>query len=449
MDFRKFFLLFLIITAGTVFAGDFDWSAEKGSSNPYTVVNNEDEIIPESTPASDRPEESSVVPETAAGSKGGTIPQPGAEPSFRLSETDSSLLFFQRLNWEEGRYAVRYTIILERIRESTGAYAEVLRRTVDAPDTHLDVSVPAGDYRFRILSYNILGRLDSESDWEYFSVIQALQPSIVTFEPGAFYFDRFTPRIITIIGENLLPEAEIFLLSQSALNDNGEPVIISPREIHRNELGENARLIFNEEDLVAGKYDIVVKNPGGLETRTGVFTIAVAKPYDINVSAGYTPMLTLSGQKEHFLDKVFIPLSFSARVSFMPLKWNIGNFGVESNVGWSFLTSDQDGFKTEVNLVMFTTGALYQHWIIKKELSVNGRLGVGFAGLFNYRFKYDTGKYGEPINVGAASLLLGGSVQWQFFRQFFFEGGLDFVQVIHQEVPISFVRLGLFFGYQF
>ena len=382
-----------------------------------------------------------VIPLYSAPSEG--------EPSFRLSETDSGTLFYQRLKWGEGKFAVSYQVILERKRENLDAYTEVMRKNVSEP--FLDISVPAGDYRYRVMSFNVLGLMDSQSDWEYFKVIQAYKPTIVDYSPSAFYFDRLTPRIIILSGEHILPDSEIYLANKTVKDENGKPQILKPSEIYSNELGENAQLVFKEEDLIAGKYDIVVINPGGLETRAGIFTIAMAKPFDINVSGGFTPALTLFGQKNNFLDNVFIPLNFSVRGSFVPFKLDIGNFGLELNSGWSYLTSESNKNTTSAHLVFFQAGALYQYWLIKRELSVNGRIGIGMAGVFNYYFVFkDTGNSStDSYNTMAFSFDLGASVQWLLYKQFFVEGGLDYFHFAHSEIPMGFIRIGLFAGYQF
>jgi len=371
------------------------------------------------------------------------------EPSFRLSVAESGALFLQRLSWQKAQYAIRYMVVLERRNEATGVWIEVLQRNVSAEFTYLDVSVPAGQYRYRISSFNILDQLDNQTSWEEFTVIQALQPSIVSFSPSAFYFDRLTPRIINLQGENLLPDTEIYLISKTQYDDNGEPLILKPMELYRNELGETARLIFDEEILVLGKYDIFAKNPGGLETRTGDFTIALAKPFDLNVSGGYAPMVALFGQKDYFLNRVFIPGSLLLRVSFVPFKWSFGNLGAEFNPGWAYITSDNEGFSTSANLVLAHFNVLFQYWLIQRQLSVNGRVGMGVAGIFNYHFVFDTGKSGESMSTAAFTYNLGASVQWLLYKQIFVEASLDFVHVTHSEIPMGFVRFGISGGYQF
>ena len=371
------------------------------------------------------------------------------ESAFRRSETDSGSLFMQRLTWEEARYAVRYQVVLERKRDTTGVYTEVIRRNLDASETFIDISVPAGEYRFKVYSFNVLGLLDSQSDWEYFTVIQALNPTVISFSPGAFYFDRLTPRIIVLTGDNLLPESDIYLESKTQINESGLPVVIRPSDILRNELGENARLFFKEEDLIAGKYEIVVINPGGLDTRAGLFTIAVAKPFDINVAGSFSPLFTLFGQKDYFLDRVFIPLGFSLRASFVPLKMPVGNLGAELSTTYARIKSNMNGYKTSAHLVAVHFDAMFQYWITRKELSVNGRAGLGFAGILNYIFTFNTGETWDPINTAALSFNLGASVQWMFYKQLFVEGGLDYIHVAHKEIPMGLLRIGIFGGYQF
>ena len=373
------------------------------------------------------------------------------KPSFRLSDSDSGKLFFQRLSWEAAEFAFTYTVYLERKREALDTFIEVLRNEVPAANAFLDISVPPGEYRFRVQSKNILGMLDSETEWDYFSIIEALYPNIVDFQPSAFYFDRPGARILTLSGENLLPEAEIFLVNLVLTDESGEQLILRPSEIVRNQLGENARLVFNEEDLLAGKYEIVVINPGGLEIRTGGFVIAMAKPFDVNVAIGYSPAIALFGRTDFFLDRVFIPLSFSARASYVPFKLSFGYIGFELTADWSFLTSERDQKKTQAHLVTVNANALFQYWLYKKKLALNSRAGVGITGIFNHHFIYtDTGKKSpDSYNTMAFSLSLGASVQWLFFRQLFIEGGADLVFITHPEIPMGLVRIGVYVGYQF
>ena len=94
-------------------------------------------------------------------------PITGASP-YRLSETDSGLFFVQRLAWNEAQYAVSYTVLLEQKRGNLNTFTEVLRR--DTGQTYIDVTIPPGEYRFRVMSFNVLGILDTQSEWNYFDI---------------------------------------------------------------------------------------------------------------------------------------------------------------------------------------------------------------------------------------------------------------------------------------
>jgi len=93
---------------------------------------------------------------------------PEGDVAARFSETDGDLFYSQRLSWDEARYAVRYTVILEQKRENADAYVEVLRRNTER--TYIDVTVPPGEYRYQVMSFNVLGLPDTQSDWDYFVV---------------------------------------------------------------------------------------------------------------------------------------------------------------------------------------------------------------------------------------------------------------------------------------
>jgi len=445
---RGFFTLFLLFSLGGIALCD-DLAGDSGANAPAAadIAAGTDAPAAAETPADqDAASVADTAPPVDLSAPIYSAPVE-AEPSFKLSETESSIVFSQRLTWEKAQYAVRYVVILERKRDNLEMYNEVLRRNVDAENPYLDISVPAGTYRYRVQSYNILDQLDTETPWQEFTIIQALQPSVVSFDPVVFYLDRETPRNLTLAGENLLPKAEIYLQNQVIPGDAG---ILRPKEIYSTELGESTRLIFSEEDLVVGKYDIVVKNPGGLETKAGVFSVAIAKPYDINVAVGYSPMMTLFGQRDFFLDHFFVPLGFSARASYIPFKWDIGYIGVELTPSWTLLDSAKDQKKTTAHLVVVNVDALYQYWIRRREVAINGRVGFGFAGVFNYQFQYtDTGKDSKSMSTAAFSFNLGASVQWFFYKQFFVEGGLDYIHIAHPEIPMGFVKIGVFGGYQF
>ncbi|AEF81362.1 hypothetical protein [Leadbettera azotonutricia] len=370
--------------------------------------------------------------------------------AFRIQGAEGALNFIQRLSWEKAVYASRYEIVVQVKRVNT--FVEVMRYIVE--ENFVEISVPAGEYRYKISSFNVLGRLDREFPWVSFTVIQAQQPSVFSYLPENFYFDRLSLRMIRIEGVNLLMNSEIYLLRRNEDPAEEEAKII-PREIRRNDLGEFADLFFFEEDLVAGLYDIIVKNPGGLETAAGPFGISVAKPYDINVSGAYAPMVKLYGNTAYVIESAAIPLGFGARGSFVPFKWDIGFLGVEANLNWAYFSMDSEDpngrpVSTRASMLSFHVGPLYQYWFKKNVLALNARAGLGISSLLNYHFEYaDTGAASESLNSAFFSVAVGASVQYLFYNQIFAEVGIDFMHAAASDLPMGFLRFALTAGWQF
>ena len=421
MDNRKSLLLFLALTVGfCVFA---------------------QEENPEEHAQEEYPEQDAAEVREAT-----DIPQDARSP----------LLFVQHLEWSPAEYSASYVVIVEQKREEQ--YVEVLRRTVQT--TSIEVSIPAGDYRYRVLGFNVLGRLDSTSDWEYISIIQATQPSIFSYTPTNFYFDRKSLRIINLEGVNLIVGSEFYLLRRGGKTVMPDEVdeasmhfeenILLPKEVRLTDLGNSAQLVFDEESLTEGIYDIIVRNPGGFEDQAGPFGISVAKPWDLNVSIGYYPLVKLKSD-EYILNRPGAPLGFGVNASFVPFKRDFGFMGVELNAFWSYFESSIEDFISRSNLLVLHANYLYQYWIKKDTVAINGRLGAGISGLLGYQFEdLATGRMrSSPGNFAFFSWGGGVSAQWLFYRQLYLESGVDYFHIHDSELPQGFMRFWIGTGWQF
>jgi len=90
------------------------------------------------------------------------------------NETGNSS-FFQRLRWTGGEYALRYEVIVQR--EINGTYITHLRESTET--SFIVVSLPPGDYRFQVTSYDVLDRPEHVSRWMNFKVLPAAQNEII------------------------------------------------------------------------------------------------------------------------------------------------------------------------------------------------------------------------------------------------------------------------------
>jgi hypothetical protein len=203
------------------------------------------------------------------------------EEDYSVEYIDDKPVFFQRLAWEREEYALNYEVLIFVF---DNEYREYLRET--AKDDFILVSLPHGKYRYSVTPYDLLGNRGESSQWKEFEVLPAYQPAISSFTPEFFHLDRNIARVITISGINLLEESEIYLQGFSAALYPEKVEIIS---------NERAVLYFDDWKLIPGSYDIYVKNPGGVSTRSGKFFIGYRKLLDFFLKPALTPVIPIYG----------------------------------------------------------------------------------------------------------------------------------------------------------
>jgi hypothetical protein len=172
----------------------------------------------------------------------------------------------------------RYDIVIEQRLANSSAYSEYLRETTE--NHFLEFSIPAGNYRYKVLGYNILNRLGAESEYQSFEVLQAIQPVIRTIHPNQTYVtdDPFT---LTLTGERFVLGGELYLIpesSNSSDNSSTQSGVIFPSDISFNEAAGTAELLFDGKDLPIDTFRIVAVNPGGLRTY-GFFRVLPLPPF--------------------------------------------------------------------------------------------------------------------------------------------------------------------------
>jgi len=86
-------------------------------------------------------------------------------------DTNGEPHLIQRLVWTGGEYALRFEVVVQR--EVNGRYIAHLREFTDVP--FIEVSLPPGNYRFQVTSYNILDKPEEVSQWVNIAVRRGVQ----------------------------------------------------------------------------------------------------------------------------------------------------------------------------------------------------------------------------------------------------------------------------------
>ncbi|MDR1506870.1 MAG: hypothetical protein LBI67_07170 [Treponema sp.] len=344
----------------------------------------------------------------------------GQEAEYRI-EADGR--FTQTLRWAGQRDALYYEVEIEK---QAGEQWEktVTEKTEFSP---FEVSLEPGVYRWRVRVYDVLARPREASDWIPFEVLMAKQPVLERFSPEVFYVDEDVVWNLTLFGDNLTGGIEVSLVGSQGR-------IIRPDTITAGRSEEDARLVFSYGNLEVGEYTVHAVNPGGLTADLGIFRIAFKKPVDINISAGYRPMISLYGRINELLETRFFPAGAYSRLSLMFFKRQWGYMGLEIEPSWTYLSVTQDDYSVFAQMPGGTFYGVYQKWFSNRVMAFNFRIGGGVYSVLDYHFVFSTGKT-EPMAVLIPVVAAGASFQWFVRKPFFVEAGVNFAHLFTVDNP--------------
>jgi hypothetical protein len=333
----------------------------------------------------------------------------------------------QRISWTRAN-AYFYEIEIEKLGPSAVWEPELRERT---EQNFLELSLPPGMYRYRILSYNVLGRVGAVSEWTGVRVFAARQPAAGSFSPAGYFIDSLDPEFTLVItGRNLAEEARVYIIAKQERASPIEPVSItySPDE-------DTLIAVFPAGGLVLGAYDLVITNPGGMEQTLPGFRVGFSNPLDINLSLGYAPVLPAWGYLFDMYDAHFYPLGFSVRAGAVPLKRLWGWIGFDLGFFYTDMKTEDDAYRLSGRMTSVYADSLFQRWMRDYRMAVNLRLGAGITTITNIKFDHTGGSRSADVNTVVFTMNAAASVQWLVWKNMFVEGGLEFSQFFSSQSP--------------
>jgi hypothetical protein len=294
----------------------------------------------------------------------GLFPVQAQTAGFFLDPDSEEPRFIQRLAWSGGMYSLHCEVIIEK--EKDGIYAG--HHSAFTTGNYLDISLQPGNYRFRVIPYDILGKPVEGTGWEYFKVFSALMPELYQTGEKKDYVSVEKEFIFAFNGKNLEADTQFCFIGPK-----GEKFY--PVESIVNEDGDKVSLVFEKKQLDDGEYEVYAVNPGGLETRLGGIKLK-------------TPRIKLS----EFL--------YIASASWMPTypaygygfgdDWNISNIYARISMNSCMFFDSYMGLEfsfsrrmddSAYGLSEFTMGSniLFMNWLPDKKAAANFRIGVGFG----------------------------------------------------------------------
>ncbi|MDR3145789.1 MAG: hypothetical protein LBU21_05885 [Treponema sp.] len=344
----------------------------------------------------------------------------GQEIGYRI-ESDGH--FVQLLNWKGQEDALYYEVEIER--QAEAAWEGALTGKTEAP--FFEFSLEPGIYRYRVRSYDFLERPGPASEWIQFAILSARQPILARFSPDGFYLDEDLVWVLTISGRNLIRGTDISLREAGG-------TLIRPDTVTAAPSGNEIRLTFRYDQLKLGSYVIHATNPGGLTAETRTFRIAFRKPVDINVSAGYRPLVLFYGYFNELFGTFFFPAGAYSRLSIIPYKRLWGYVGFELEPSWNYFFASGDGYEAQAHMTGAAIYGVYRRWFDNRAMSLDFRFGGGMYAVLDYHFTFARGST-EPVTALIPAIAGGVSFQWLVRKPFYLEAGVDFTHFFAADQP--------------
>jgi len=322
---------------------------------------------------------------------------PAQTAGYYLDPDSEEPRFIQRLTWSGGMYSLHCEVIIQK--EEGGEYVNHLSKSTTG--NYLDLSLSPGNYRFRVIPYDILGRPSTGTQWAMFTVFNAVRPELYQPEEKTDYINDKRGFVFVFNGKNLEPDAQIYFVSPK-----GEQII--PAEIIRSDDGSSVSLVFDKNQLIDGEYEVFVINPGGLETNIGGINFESpkekARQFLYIVCVSWVPIYPAYGDGFGGGWSLF---NMSARLSMNSCMFLNDYIGLE----FSF-----SKFKNDITYVLNGLSGgfnlLYIKWLPGQKAAYNFRIGIGFT-VQSTNYCYST--------VGVSFL-------YRIIQNFNIEAGIDYVK---------------------
>ena len=325
---------------------------------------------------------------------------------YFLKETDKGVTLVQRLSWESLDDILGFEFELEQQDRKTKVWRVIDKRTVKT--NYADVSLPPGDYRFRVRVINLLGQKEDASAYRNFAIRIAYQPEVTTVSPHVINFDELEEQTLTITGKNFHEETSFTLTN----NLSGSVLRGTIMEIKNN--GTYAVIAFEFTKANPGTYSFSAVDPSELFAEKENIVFRFQKPLDVFVSANYIFNGFVGNQvwaKKEYFNTNIAPLAGGIRLTVVPIKRFYGNFGFNLTGSGTYLKNKVNGYTLSAGMLFAQLNAAYFLPIIKHRLVFDAHTGFGTMFLVNTQFAYNTTEkltsekawyWGLTFNVGTA-----------------------------------------------
>lgn len=181
-----------------------------------------------------------------------------------VSFAQKSKKFSQKIEWTKDNYATKYELQVQVL--SGGKYSDFFR--TETEKSFVNVSFPAGTYRYRITQFDLIGRKTEPSKWFPLEIVQAVQPILSASEQKTYYFQKERPVEITILGSGFTEKSKFTIIDE---NTNELPCSVIIQK------AKSVTLSIQAKNVKDGKFLVKVKNPPNLSATGAAFSLEAEK----------------------------------------------------------------------------------------------------------------------------------------------------------------------------
>lgn len=382
---------------------------------------------------------------------------------------------WQYLEWEEEdpEFVLNYEVVIEVLEKESGIYTEINRLQTETNNTYIQVKpfLPPGNYRYKVITYNLIGIAVVESDWFEFRIVKAFKPEISNISAevnhsSTLFLDEINNGIFNIVGKNLFEEPnngnEISFTTYELKNKkkkNAEPLI--PKIIELDDKNRRLKIQFDMDDLDVGTYIFMATDASGLKNvidKKNEIIVKFKKSVDFDISGGYTLPIIFDETINKYMGSSVWPLSLYARLSFIPFKHRFGYFGMGLTGSYTRMISNKDTYRIGGNLLAAHALFLYQFPIRiklktsdqqKHIITLDFHAGAGFTFFNDFKFHFDHNIVSNPLNSLNISIDFGFAAQIYITNRLYTEIGADYIMAFVSDMEFGMLEPQISIGWQF
>ena len=383
---------------------------------------------------------------------------------------------WQYLEWEEENpeFVLNYEVVIEALEEKKGTYTEINRLQTETNTTYIQVKplLPPGNYRYKVITYNLIGIAEVESDWFEFRIFKAFQPEISNISAtvnhsSTLFLEEINNGIFNITGKNLFEEPQsktdisftTYALERQK-KKNAIPLV--PQILEYDDKNRHLKVQFNMKELDVGTYNFIAMDASGLKNpadKKNEITVKFKKRVDFDISGGYTlPVILFDDTIKNYMGSNVWPLSLTARLSLMPFKHSFGYFGLGLTGSYTRMFSNFDSYSVDGNLITSHALFVYQLPVRTKIKNSDSRKhimtlelhgGPGFTFFNDFKFHFDHNINSDPLNSLNISINAGFAAQIYITNRLYTEIGADYIMAFVSDMGFGMLEPEISIGWQF